>query len=491
MGLNPVPKLLFSEHRQDIVAGLTTFAAMSYIIFANPAILDPIGMPAGPVLLWTCVIAFLATAVAGLSLGTPTALACGMGLNVFFADYAKQHDVPWQHLLATCAAVSILVFLLSIVGWRKNVLMAVPPQIFAAIKAGVGGLLVKVATTEVIATGTGIGHFVSVFVFLLGLTTIVLIKLSCAMRIDAHPNDDNVKTSMTLLDSASYFLSVIVMILLCTWINVPASEIVPEANQFLIWIGAAEPLSKLTDNTFWILCIPFAIVVFFVLMMDIAGSPLEYVQPGRPGFAFDEPRKNTIIDRSLKIDSGFNIAASIAGVTPIVYYAENHVGWKAGGRSGWTAAIVAGGFFLFAVLGAISIGLSWPISEWIPKFAIMPALFFVGLLIIAESFAQRFTRAGVPQRSPAGPVAATADEIPINREYYFIPAAVTVVMVSNSSFDYAIAAGILSYAVISAWPESYVGKPEAYPGARAGNLSSIYLAAAVVLIINLIQNSFS
>ncbi|MGB7885222.1 MAG: hypothetical protein WBL55_02030 [Xanthobacteraceae bacterium] len=74
---------------------------------------------------------------------------------------------------------------------------------------------------------------------------------------------------------------------------------------------------------------------------DIAGSPIEYVRAGSEGEHLPAEKKNSIIKYSLWIDSGFNIVAPLMGVSPIVYYAENHVGWKTGGRSGWTAGTVA------------------------------------------------------------------------------------------------------------------------------------------------------
>src|SRR5438445_3852995 len=102
-----------SQDFQDFLAGVTIFFAMSYIIFTNPAILRSAGMAPGAVLLWTCALAGAVSIVAGWRLGTPTALACGMGLNVFFADYARTYNVPWHYLLATCLIVAVIVLLFS------------------------------------------------------------------------------------------------------------------------------------------------------------------------------------------------------------------------------------------------------------------------------------------------------------------------------------------------------------------------------------------
>jgi AGZA family xanthine/uracil permease-like MFS transporter len=413
-----------------------------------------------------------------------------MGLNLFLADYAMRRNVPWPHLLVTCGVVSVIAFGLSIAPARKTLIAAIPPQIFAAIKAGVGGLLVKVALDEVKRVGTTpIGLRVAIIAFLFGLVVILIIKSICAWHVDRRGKP------LALLDSASLILSVGAMVALCRWLGLSQS-MQPDPSLFWIWLGPDDPFSKLADGQYWIICVPFAFAVFFVLMMDIAGSPAEYVRPGNPGGEFDAKRKETIIERSLWLDSASNIVAPLAGVSPVVYYAENHVGWKAGGRSGWTAGVVALLFFVCAVIGAISIWANRPITEWIPKFAIMPALFFVGLMIVAESFALRFTRRPAEQSQDATGADQPLSEAPLGRVLFFFPAAITVVMVTNASFDYAIAAGILSYALISCLPESYVGKPESDlgtpedgdpdKGRRTRDLSFIYAGALVVLILGLL-----
>jgi adenine/guanine/hypoxanthine permease len=510
------PGTASNQKRTDIVAGLATFTAMSYIIFTNPAVLQPIGMAAGPVLLWTCVVAFAATATAGYVLGSPTGLACGMGLNLFLAQYAMQGtpnaiqgtanatqraQIPWEHLLVTCLLVSIVVFLLSLAPTRRNLIAAIPPQIFAAIKAGVGGLLVKVSLTEIarvagtktVVGGEAIGLRAAIAAFLFGLAVILVTKGVYAQYVKNHP-DNTGRQEVQLLDSSSLILSVIAMIPLCLWLHL-SQQMTPVPGQFWIWNGADAPLAQLANGEYWIACVPFAIAVFFIMMMDIAGSPVEYVRKGNPGENLPAQSKNAIIRRSLLIDSSFNILAPLAGISPVVYYAENHVGWSAGGRSGWTAATVAAGFLVFALIGLMSIWHGWPISEWIPKFAVMPALFFVGLMIIAGSFALRFKP---PAVAPAAADAAAATDAgarePLGRVLFFLPAAITVVMVTNTSFDSAIAAGILSYALISSLPSEFVGTPEsdlsdpdisdADRDRRARDLGVVYLGAVVVLVLN-------
>lgn len=158
-------------------------------------------------------------------------------------------------------------------------------------------------------------------------------------------------------------------------------------------------------------------------------------------------------------------------------------------------------FLLFAVIGAISIYNNWPISELIPKFAIMPPLFFVGLMIVAESFSQRFkpVKAEVAQLDDAAAVKpATQTSYVISDEQPLGRVAITLVMVTITfSFDAAMAAGILSYALISWLPEEYVGPPEPDLGSqadstsrdekdrrRARELGALYTGALAVLLLN-------
>jgi adenine/guanine/hypoxanthine permease len=462
---------------QNVIAGITTFAAMSYIMFANPAILEPIGMTPGPVFIWTCIVAAISSLVAGASLNTPTALACGMGLNIFIANYARAHGIPWPVLILVCGVVSFIVLLLSMTRLRRNLLDAIPDQIFAAIKAAIGSILVKVAIDEAKAVAAVGPFWRMIVVFLCGLAVIVVIKWLYASRPQSRP--------IAMLNSLSYVLSIIVMIPMTMLITKPTS-LTPEPNRY--WDWGPDALNQITEDKLF-LALPFAIAVLFVLMIDIAGSPYEYVRQGSPGANLGAAEKDKIVDRSLWIDSACNIVASIAAVTPVVYYAENHVGWKANGRTGVVAITVGVAFLCFAVLGVVSVASGRTITEIVPKFAVMPALFFVGLTVIAESFALRL--AGMSEAvSPHDPLRAyglpTATSVPTNRPegwaLNYLPAAITVVLVTNSSFEVAIAAGILSHAFIDLLPADYLGRPT---DPRSGYLGSIYISAMMLLLLSL------
>lgn len=463
---------------QEVVAGLTTFAAMSYIMFTNPLILKDAGMPAGPVFLWTCITAAAASFMAGWRLNTPTAMACGMGLNLFVADYAIKRGVPWPYLLLTCSLVAIAVLALSVrlqrgqPSWRQKLITDIPPEIFAAIKGGIGALLAEAAIREIKSLSERVEFWKVILAFAAGVLVIVMMKWLYATKVDALKRGQQPGNGLRLLDSAPFIVSIAVMIPFALALGLTQS-LAPEPQLYWAWGEKGLGWFDKAPDHLLELCIVFAAAAFFVLLLDIAGSPYEYVTSEEEGKKLSAEAKEAIIDRSLKIDSVANVLAPVAGVTPLVYYAENHAGWKAYGKTGLVAQVAAACFAVFAVIAIVSISLGRGITEFIPKFAIMPTLFFIGLLVTAESF--------VPPVPAPGSREKKKKETPTGRILYFVPAALTVVMVPATRFDYALAAGILSHAVISIFPESYIGTKRASSSALIG----IYIAAFIVLVLSL------
>src|SRR5580692_2000331 len=128
-----------STWRTEILAGVTTFLTMAYIVFVNPAILSETGMPVAAVAAATCLSAAIGSILMGLIANYPIALAPGMGLNAYFAyTVVKGMGVPWQTALG-CVFLSGCVFLLlTAVGVRQLIVNAIPRELFASVAAGVG-----------------------------------------------------------------------------------------------------------------------------------------------------------------------------------------------------------------------------------------------------------------------------------------------------------------------------------------------------------------
>src|SRR5689334_5870296 len=135
--------------RTELIAGLTTFLTMVYIVFVNPQILGNAGMDKGAVFVATCIAAAVSTLVMGLYANYPIALAPGMGLNAFFAfTVVLSYKYTWQQALAAVFCSGVLFFLISIFRIREYVINSIPKNMKLAISAGVGLFLLIIALEE-------------------------------------------------------------------------------------------------------------------------------------------------------------------------------------------------------------------------------------------------------------------------------------------------------------------------------------------------------
>ena len=132
--------------RTELLAGVTTFLTMSYIVFINPAILGTTGMDPGAVFVATCLAAAIGSAVIGLAANYPVGMAPGMGLNAFFAfTVVGAAGLPWQQALAAVLISGIVFLLLSLTGARRWLVDGIPASLRSAIVAGIGLFLAIIA----------------------------------------------------------------------------------------------------------------------------------------------------------------------------------------------------------------------------------------------------------------------------------------------------------------------------------------------------------
>src|SRR5436305_10233655 len=130
---------LQASWKTEIIAGLTTFVTMAYIIFVNPTILHDAGMPLGAVTAATCLCAGVASILMGVVAKYPLALAPGMGLNAYFAyTVVKGMGIAWQTALAAVFCSGLLFLLLTAAGLRQRIIMAIPQSLCAAVATGIG-----------------------------------------------------------------------------------------------------------------------------------------------------------------------------------------------------------------------------------------------------------------------------------------------------------------------------------------------------------------
>lgn len=179
------------DYKREIIAGITTFLSMGYIIIVNPLILSNAGMPIGALVTSTCITAGLATIMMGVVTNTPLALASGMGTNAFFAfSLVKGMNIPWEVALAAVFIEGIIFIILSLSKIRENIINAISMNLKYSISVGIGFFIafIGLVNSNIIvkneATLIGIGNFMDLQV----LITLLGFVLICVFVKEAIPS---------------------------------------------------------------------------------------------------------------------------------------------------------------------------------------------------------------------------------------------------------------------------------------------------------------
>lgn len=343
--------------RTEIVAGLTTFLTMAYIIFVNPSILGDAGMPKDAVFVATCLIAALGTAIMAFYANYPIALAPGMGLNAYFAYVVVlQMGFTWQAALGAVFVSGCLFLLVTVFRLRELIIRGIPQSIRLAITVGIG-----------------------LFLAIIALKSAGIVAPSKATYItlgDLH-------TPQAVLATIGFFLIVVLDRLkvpgaiLIGIITVTVLSFLFAGNTFHGVFAAPPSIAP----TFLQLDIKSAlsggilnvILVFFLVeLFDATGTLMGVAR--RAGLLV--PGKMDRLNKSLLADSGAIFAGSLLGTSSTTAYVESAAGVQAGGRTGLTALTVA---VLFLAALAIS-----PLAGAVPAYATAPALFFVACLMLRD-----------------------------------------------------------------------------------------------------------
>jgi AGZA family xanthine/uracil permease-like MFS transporter len=350
--------------RTELLAGLTTFLTMAYIVLVNPQILGAAGMPVAGVAAATCLAAGIGCLLMGFLANYPIALAPGMGLNAYFA-YAVVlgMGVPWQTALGLVFISGVLFFLLTIAGVRQLIVNAIPRALFAAIAAGIGlfialiGLRGAGLVADNPATLVGLGDLTApttqlavLGLFVLGVLTALKVRGAILIGILA-----------TTLAGWALGLAV--------WTPQPYSLDALSGAAFQLDIPAALGIG---GGGLTLALIEILFVFLFVDLFDNVGTLVAVTKKaGLVAADGSIPRLN----RVLFADAGATVVGSLAGTSTVVSYIESAAGVSAGGRTGLTA-VVTGLLFLACVFVA-------PWAQAIPAAATAPALILVGGMMMA------------------------------------------------------------------------------------------------------------
>ena len=344
-----------TDVRTEVLAGITTFLTMAYIIFVNPLILGDAGMDKGSVFVATCLAAALATAVMGLYANYPIALAPGMGLNAYFAyGVVNGMGVPWQVALGAVFISGVLFLALTLTHVREWIINSIPKALKLSISAGIGLFLAIIAlknaglVVENKATLVGIGNLKAPTTILACLGFFLMVGLD-ALRVRGA------------IMIAVLAVTVIGIVFGLSPFNGIAS-MPPSLAPTFMKMDVAGALSL------GLIAVVFAFL--FVDLFDNAGTLIGLAH--RAGF-LDKEGKLPRIRQALVTDSAAAMGGAMLGTSTTTSYIESAAGIKEGGRTGLTALTVAA-LFLLALFFA-------PLATTVPAYATAPALFFVACLM--------------------------------------------------------------------------------------------------------------
>jgi AGZA family xanthine/uracil permease-like MFS transporter len=344
-----------SSVRTEVLAGLTTFLTMSYIIVVNPSILSEAGMEYGAVFVATCIAAAIGCMMMGLIANYPIALAPGMGLNAYFT-YAvvKGMGVPWQVALGAVFVSGLLFVALSFMKIREAIVNALPMSLKMSITAGIGLFLALIALKNAgivvanPATYVGLGDVrePAALLAFVGFFTIVV------------------------LDYYRVRGAIIISILAVTLISAALGM-----SQFHGIVGAMPSLAPTFmqmdfKDLFTAGMVGVIFVFFFVDLFDSTGTLVGVSH--RAGLLVNG--KLPRLKKALFADSTAIVAGAALGTSSTTAYIESASGVSAGGRTGLTAVVV----------GVLFIACLWfsPLAASVPAYATAPALLYVGVLMI-------------------------------------------------------------------------------------------------------------
>ncbi len=398
---------------REVMAGLTTFLAMAYILFVNPQILAQAGMDPGAVFVATCLATAAGTLIMGLYANFPIAVAPGMGLNAFFTyGVVLGLGVPWQVALGAVFLSGVAMLALSLSPIREWIINAIPRDMKLAISAGIG-----------------------MFLLIIGMSDMGLVVADPATLLTVG----NLTAAPVVLAVVGFLL-----IVLLEARNLPGAMIIGILVTALVGVslGLAEfggitsappsvaPTFMALDvgSAFTLALVGVVISLLFVDFFDTAGT---LIAVAHKAGLLDEEGKLPGMRKALVADSTATIIGAAVGTSSVTSYVESAAGVRAGGRTGLTAVVVA---LLFLAALLLS-----PLAGMIQSYATGPALVFVGCVMVGGL-------AEIDWRDPTS----------------FVPAVITA---AGMPFTYSIATGLglgfIAYAVLKVgsgkWREAGVG----------------------------------
>lgn len=366
--------------KTEIMAGVTTFMTMAYILAVNPSILGDAGMDTTAVLLATCFASFIGTAIMALWANLPFALSAGMGLNAFMAYTVVQgFGYSWQIALLAVFIEGIIFIILSLTNVREAIFDAIPMQLKNAVSVGIGLFIAFIGLQNAGLSVDNGSTLVSIVSFTDNFTTSGISALLAILG--------------TILTAILYIKGVkgsILIGIIATWIVGMLCQLigiyVPDAAGYY----SLYPTLSLTDftslgktfgqcfnvNFDGVSIFNFIVIIFSFLFVDLFDTLGTLIGVSTKSNMLDENGKLPGIKPALMADAIATSAGAVFGTSTTTTFVESSAGVAAGGRTGLTSMTTAI-LFLISMLFA-------PIFTAIPSFATAPALIIVGFLMLTN-----------------------------------------------------------------------------------------------------------
>ncbi|MBS7827873.1 NCS2 family permease [Wohlfahrtiimonas chitiniclastica] len=344
----------------EVLGGMTTFLAMSYIIFVNPIILSKTGMDMGSVFVATCVAAAIGTFIMAFLANYPIAVAPGMGLNAFFAfTIVANMGFTWQQALGGVFVSGVIFLILTATGLRSWIIEGIPASLRASVAAGIGLFLafIGLQSAQVVvddsATLVKLGSLSNPTVLFCVLGFLVIAVLDALKVKGAILIGILVISALSIFTGNTHFAGIVSM---------PPS-IAPTFFQI--------DFSKVLEAGFLQVILTLVLVELF----DATGVLIGVAKRAK---ILDDtsPENKKRFSRALFADSTSILAGSMLGTSSVTAYVESASGVQAGGRTGLTSATVA-------VLFLVALFFS-PLLTAVPAYATAPALIYLACLMLRE-----------------------------------------------------------------------------------------------------------
>ena len=384
--------------KTEVVAGITTFMTMAYILAVNPSILSDAGMNPTAVLLATALASFVGTACMALMANLPFALSAGMGLNAYLAYTVVQGmGYSWQIALMAVFIEGLIFIVLSLTNVREAIFNAIPLTLKRGVSVGIGlfiafiglqnaGLAVDSSTLVTITSFTEnfTTHGICALLAIIGLLFTAVLHIR------------KVKGSILIGIVATWVLGIVCQLIGLYIPNPDAGfySLIPSKFISVDFSSMKDTFGQCFQiNWGSIRILDFIVVIFAFLFVDLFDTLGTLIGVATKADMLDENGRLPRVKPALLADAIGTSAGAVLGTSTVTTFVESASGVAAGGRTGLTA-MVTGILFLLSMLFA-------PLFTTIPSFATAPALIMVGFLMVSSVTEIRFDDDNLTEAIPA------------------------------------------------------------------------------------------